>query len=301
MPCPRADTSLEGLAGLGLIVGSILFQALLVFLLLIRELIERAQRVLDALDRAERTLRAEMSGVESGSLDEEVGHRLAVESQARQYLSPTQDLESPEGSPRLHGEILAPERRRIGKSVGGFLARALTAIDLIADGHPEFLVGVRIARRDVLGETRQCLLCLDNPLRKLAKLRADRVVLVQVGGAKLVELAEFSVDLHLLHHGGIARGDGLDFRVGERAALEVFGHANRGLPAHHLLDEAGLGFKRLPHIVVERSFRDVTVDFDFLVYVALAENPSLALLDVAGPPRRVEMVVSSFRKERAGP
>ena len=65
--------------------------------------------------------------------------------------------------------MLSGERptSRIGKSVGCFLARALAAIDLIADGHPEFLVGVRIARGDVLGETRKCLLCLGNPLGKL--------------------------------------------------------------------------------------------------------------------------------------
>ena len=136
-----------------------------------------------------------MSGVKPGSPDEEVGHRLAVESQASELFSPAQDLKASEGGAWLHGEVVAPEQRRIGKSVGGFLARALAAKNLIADRHPEFLVGVRIARGDVLGETRKCLLCLGNPFGKLAKLRADRVVLVQVSGAELVELAQFGICL----------------------------------------------------------------------------------------------------------
>ena len=54
-------------------------------------------------------------------------------------------------------------------------------------------------------------------------LPADVVLLVEMGGAQLVELADFGIDLDLFHDGGIAGGDGLDFGVGERAAFEVLG------------------------------------------------------------------------------
>ena len=127
-------------------------------------------------------------------------------------------------------------------------------------------------------------------LRQGAELPADAVLLVEVRGAQLVELADFGVDFDLFHHGGIAGGDGLDFGVGQSAAVEILGGADRGLAAHHLLDEAGLGFQGLPHIGVERAFGDVAVDFDFGIEIALPQNAALALLDVAGPPGRIEMM-----------
>ena len=53
-------------------------------------------------------------------------------------------------------------------------------------------------------------------------LPADVVLLVDMGGAKLVELADFGIDLDLFHHGGVSGGDGLDLGIGESAAFEVF-------------------------------------------------------------------------------
>ena len=65
---------------------------------------------------------------------------------------------------------------------------------------------------------------------QVAELPADVVLLVEMHGAQLVELADFGVDSDLLHDRGIARGDGLDFGVGQRPAFEVLGAADRGLP-----------------------------------------------------------------------
>jgi hypothetical protein len=67
------------------------------------------------------------------------------------------------------------------------------------------------------------------------------VLLVEVRGAQMVELADFGVGFHFLHHGGIAGGNRLDLGIGERAAVEVFCRSDGCLPVHHLLDEAGLG------------------------------------------------------------
>jgi len=75
---------------------------------------------------------------------------------------------------------------------------------------------------------------------QVAELPADVVLLVDMYGAQLVELAHFGVDSDLLHDRGIARGDGLDFGVGKRPTFEVLGAAHRSVSGHHLLDEAGL-------------------------------------------------------------
>lgn len=42
-------------------------------------------------------------------------------------------------------------------------------------------------------------------------LPADVVLLVEMGGAELVEVADFGVYFYLFHYGGIAGCDGLDF------------------------------------------------------------------------------------------
>ena len=149
---------------------------------------------------------------------------------------------------------------------------------------------MRIARRDVRMQMLEGLSRVGDLLGQIAKLPADVVLLVEMGGAQLVELADLGVDFDLFHHGGIAGGDGLDFGVGESAAFEILGGADRSLAAHDLLDEAGLGFEGLPHIGVERAFGDVAVNLDFRIEIALPENSPLALLDVARPPGRIEMM-----------
>ena len=55
-------------------------------------------------------------------------------------------------------------------------------------------------------------------------------------------------------------------------------------------DEAGLALVVLPHRGVERAVRGIGEDVDLVVLVALAHDPALALLDLRGQPRHVEMV-----------
>lgn len=62
--------------------------------------------------------------------------------------------------------------------------------------------------------------------RQVADLPADVALLVGVNGTQLIEFADFGIDLDLFNDGRIARGDCLDFRVGERAALQVLRRAD---------------------------------------------------------------------------
>ena len=56
------------------------------------------------------------------------------------------------------------------------------------------------------------------------------------------------------------------------------------MPSRHL------AFENLPRIGVERALGDVAIDLHFGIEISLAENSPLALLDVARPPGRVEMM-----------
>lgn len=60
--------------------------------------------------------------------------------------------------------------------------------------------------------------------------------------------------------------------------------------AHELRDERSLPFDALPHVGVERLLREEPDDPDFRVLVALLQDTTLTLGDVAGPPRTVQVI-----------
>ena len=175
-----------------------------------------------------------------------------------------------------------PGEHGIVQRVAGLLARAGAGIGPAAHSHREALGEVlarrRIAGSDVGPESRARpssarRICSGRPCISMRM----RCCWLQVRGAQLVEPADFGVDPDLFHDRRVARGDRLDLGVGERPAIEVLGGAHRDAAGHHLLDEAGLRLQGLPHVGVERAFRDIAVDPHFRVEVALAQDAPLAL------------------------
>jgi len=51
-----------------------------------------------------------------------------------------------------------------------------------------------------------------------------------------------------------------------------------------------LVFERLPHVCVKRTFRDVAVDLNLFIRVALAQYPPFPLLNVPRAPGRIEVM-----------
>lgn len=88
---------------------------------------------------------------------------------------------------------------------------------------------------------------------------------------------------------------------GEDLLSEVLDGAFGDVTTGDLGDERGLPFQGLPHVDVEAGFSDVADDLDVGVLVALAEDASLALLDVplaargrrGGPGRRLGLDVGA--------
>ena len=114
------------------------------------------------------------------------------------------------------------------------------------------------------------------------KVEDERTLLVQAGKAR-----NLGIHACLLDHHRVARGNGFHFSVGKRRAINVLDAPQVALAIHHLGDEARFGLQRLPHIRVKRPLGDVTVDLNFGVCVALAENSAFTLFDIGGPPRGV--------------
>jgi hypothetical protein len=68
--------------------------------------------------------------------------------------------------------------------------------------------------------------CFCDLARQVTNLPTDMALLIGVNRAQLVQLADFRIDLDFFNDGRIAGSYRLDFRVGERPALQVLRRAH---------------------------------------------------------------------------
>ena len=129
-----------------------------------------------------------------------------------------------------------------------------------------------------------------NGARQIAHAAAGDVLFVHVVLFEQGEPLQFGIGFGQGQDGRVARCDGLDLGIGKFLAADVLGPAGGVVAGDDLADEPGLGLQCLPHIGVERSFRDVAINRHFLVLVALAEDSALALFDLGRLPRGVEVM-----------
>ena len=167
----------------------------------------------------------------------------------------------------------------------GFVRR-----DVSLQFNREIIAIVSIARRDGV------LMAGDLARDRIQRCGQRFHLLAQVPPARTphavepFELRQFNFRCDLFQNFRIAAGDGFDLRGGHHQLIYIFGGARRHLARHDLADEAGLRFKRLPHVAVKRVFRDVGADMNVRKDVSLSQNSAFALLDVRRTPRRIEMV-----------
>ena len=102
-----------------------------------------------------------------------------------------------------------------------------------------------------------------------------------------LQQGNINVQVHLLTNIGIARTEGLDFRVGQRLLVNILGGANRALARHDLPDELLLVFHRLIKAAVKGVLRHVGADLHLRILMALTD-------DAAFPLRRIGRSVFSY-------
>ena len=169
----------------------------------------------------ERVLGIELGAVGEGSLH--IHLRVVV---ASQRVPTAQDFETPELSAHLGRLVVRPGEDDLVQRLGRFLACSFAGERAVAHRHRELIPRIGVARGDVGRDALSGVVRAADLLRQVFHFPAYLVLLVDVGGAQLVELADFGIDFYFLHHGRIAGRDGLDFGVGERSALQVFGLAH---------------------------------------------------------------------------
>ena len=94
----------------------------------------------------------------------------------------------------------------------------------------------------------------------------------------------------MLQQERIAGGDGLGLCCGQRGGVDLLDLSDVDLAAQELRERCGFPLDGLPHVGVEGPLGDVADDRHFLVLVALPHDATVALGDVGGPPRAVQVV-----------
>ena len=116
------------------------------------------------------------------------------------------------------------------------------------------------------------------------------VLLALVAGLQETQSGDVHVQLHALLDTGVAGAQGLDFSEGQCGLVHVLAGAHRGPAGHNLGNELLLVLHGLPEVGVERGLCDVAEHVDFLIHVPPALNAALALNQVPGTPRALQVM-----------
>ena len=107
-----------------------------------------------------------------------------------------------------------------------------------------------------------------------------------------LQTSDINIKVHFLFNSLVARTQSFDFRIGQCGFVNIVTGANRRFARHNLADELLLVFKGLPQVGVKSGFCNVTVNVNFGIHIALANDTTAALLKVAGSPRCVKVMQS---------
>ena len=105
-----------------------------------------------------------------------------------------------------------------------------------------------------------------------------------------LQSGDFDIQIHLLFDGRIAGTQSLDFCKGQGRFIHIFAGTNRGFGGHNLADEFLFVFHRLPEVRIKCPFCDITVDVNLLIHIALPNDSTASLLQIARSPWAVEIM-----------
>ena len=90
---------------------------------------------------------------------------------------------------------------------------------------------------------------------------------------------------------GIARSKRLDLCIGQGGFIHILAGTDRAFAGHDLRNETLLILNGLPHIRIEGILSNIAEDLDLFVLIALPEYSAFPLLDVAGPPGNIQVML----------
>ena len=88
----------------------------------------------------------------------------------------------------------------------------------------------------------------------------------------------------------VAGAQRLDLGKGQRGFVHIVAGTDGRFAGHDLADKALLVLDGLPQIAVKRFFCDISVYMHVRIHVALPHNAPRSLLQIARPPRRIQIM-----------
>ena len=116
------------------------------------------------------------------------------------------------------------------------------------------------------------------------------VLLTLVVGFHQLQSGHVNIQVHFLLDALIACTQSLDFRIAECGFINIIAGTDRRFACHNLTDKLLFVFKGLPEVRIEGRFGNITVNVNFRIHVALSDDTTAALLQVARSPGCVEVV-----------
>ena len=132
---------------------------------------------------------------------------------------------------------------------------------------------------------------LFNLLREVfEQLVLQTILLALVVGFHQLQAGYFHIQIHTLFDTGVSGAQSLDLGKTEGGFIHIIAGAHRRFRSHDLGNEFLLILHRLPEVCVKGSFGHIAVHMDKGILVALALDTALALGEVSGSPRTIQIM-----------
>ena len=111
-----------------------------------------------------------------------------------------------------------------------------------------------------------------------------------VGTLQVLQSGDLGSHFHLLDNQRVTGGNRLDLGSRQGKVTVTLALAGGQVTGHDLVNKGCLTLQVVPHSAVKGLLGDVDINAHFLIDVAPTENTALALLNVTGSPRRIQVM-----------
>ena len=98
------------------------------------------------------------------------------------------------------------------------------------------------------------------------------------------------IQVHLFLNAFVTGTERLDLRIGQSGFIDIVAGPHRRFGGHDLRDKLLLVLQGLPQIRIEGGLRHIAVNMNFGVHIALTDDTTGSLFQVARSPRRIEVM-----------
>ena len=114
----------------------------------------------------------------------------------------------------------------------------------------------------------------------------------EIIGLQKAQFLHLNIQVHFLLDVRVIRRKHFNFRIGKSRSVHIFAGTHGRFARHNLTCELLLTLYELPAVCVESAFRNIAVQTDLRVFVALPHRSSGSLLQIGRSPRAVKVVGS---------